>query len=193
MSAIGSELASVLNLSPSTLPMTVGRASFEPEEATAALGAVGYPGFAYLRTRQCLLTRSRSRGVRFSGTPTHSSRVPRTSLSRRIRCRAVLRSGAANGRHRHPGEQGHGSDHAREASRPDKRNSTSDTASTSTSSRSPMYPTITKGASPRLSMGHSRNCSSAFSNATIWVWPRSSATSGLQAALCNEGHRRGPP
>src|SRR4051794_31036511 len=43
------KLASVLQLSPSTLPMSAGRASLKAEEATAALGAVGYPGFAHLR------------------------------------------------------------------------------------------------------------------------------------------------
>ena len=34
--------------------MSAGRASLKAEEATAALGAVGYPGFAYLRNRQPL-------------------------------------------------------------------------------------------------------------------------------------------
>jgi transcriptional regulator with XRE-family HTH domain len=48
------KLASVLKLSPSTLPMGVGRASLKPDEATSALGAVGYPGFAYLRNRRPL-------------------------------------------------------------------------------------------------------------------------------------------
>jgi transcriptional regulator with XRE-family HTH domain len=51
---LAQKLASVLKLSPSTLPMSAGRASLRPEEATAALGAVGYPGFAYLRNRRPL-------------------------------------------------------------------------------------------------------------------------------------------
>jgi hypothetical protein len=34
--------------------MSAGGASLKPEEATAALGAVGYPGFAYLRNRRPL-------------------------------------------------------------------------------------------------------------------------------------------
>ena len=51
---LAQRLASVLKLSPSTLPMSAGRASLKPEEATAALGAVGYPGFAYLRNRRPL-------------------------------------------------------------------------------------------------------------------------------------------
>jgi transcriptional regulator with XRE-family HTH domain len=34
--------------------LSAGRASLKPEEATAALGAVGYPGFAYLRNRRPL-------------------------------------------------------------------------------------------------------------------------------------------
>jgi hypothetical protein len=100
----------------------------------------------------------------------------RTALLRRIRRCAVLRSDAPDGRHRHSGEQGHGSDHDREAGRPNQPTFTGDTASTSTSSRSPMYRTTTMSASPPLSMHHSRNCNSAFSNGTIWFWPRSSET-----------------
>ena len=46
---LAQKLASVLKLSPSTLPMSAARTSLKPEEATAALGAVGYPGFAHLR------------------------------------------------------------------------------------------------------------------------------------------------
>ena len=49
---LAQKLAGLLKLSPHTLPMSAGRASLKPEEATAALGAVGYPGFAYLRTRR---------------------------------------------------------------------------------------------------------------------------------------------
>ena len=51
---LAQKLASVLKLSPSTLPMSAGRASLKPDEATSALGAVGYPGFAYLRHRRPL-------------------------------------------------------------------------------------------------------------------------------------------
>src|ERR1700694_5852083 len=51
---LAQKLASVLKLSPSTIPMRAGRASLKVEEATAALGAVGYPGFAYLRSRRPL-------------------------------------------------------------------------------------------------------------------------------------------
>ena len=51
---LAQKLASVLKLSPSVLPMSAGRASLKPEEATAALSAVGYPGFAYLRNRRPL-------------------------------------------------------------------------------------------------------------------------------------------
>ena len=51
---LAQKLMSVLKLSPSTLPMSPGRASLKPDEATAALGAVGYPGFAYLRNRRPL-------------------------------------------------------------------------------------------------------------------------------------------
>jgi len=49
---LAQKLASVLKLSPRTLPMSAGRASLKPDEATSALGAVGYPGFAYLRNRR---------------------------------------------------------------------------------------------------------------------------------------------
>jgi transcriptional regulator with XRE-family HTH domain len=51
---LAQKLVSVLKLSPSTLPMSAGRVPLKPEEATAALGAVGYPGFAYLRNRRPL-------------------------------------------------------------------------------------------------------------------------------------------
>jgi hypothetical protein len=34
--------------------MSAGRASLKPDEATSALGAVGYPGFAYRRSRRPL-------------------------------------------------------------------------------------------------------------------------------------------
>ena len=34
--------------------MSAGRASLKPDEASAALGALGYPGFAYLRNRRPL-------------------------------------------------------------------------------------------------------------------------------------------
>ena len=51
---LAQKLASVLKLSPTTLPVSASRASLKAEEATAALGAVGYPGFAYLRNRRPL-------------------------------------------------------------------------------------------------------------------------------------------
>jgi transcriptional regulator with XRE-family HTH domain len=51
---LAQRLASVLKLSPSTLPVSANRAPLKAEEATAALGAVGYPGFAYLRNRRPL-------------------------------------------------------------------------------------------------------------------------------------------
>ena len=51
---LAQKLASVLKLSPNTLPVSASRASLTAEEATAALGAVGYPGFAYLRNRRPL-------------------------------------------------------------------------------------------------------------------------------------------
>ena len=64
--------------------------------------------------------------------------------------------------------------------------STSDTASTSTSSRSPMYRTTTMSASPPLSMQHSRNCGSASSNGTIWFWPRSFGTTTETAPMSRQ-------
>jgi transcriptional regulator with XRE-family HTH domain len=48
---LAKKLASVLKLSPSTLPVGASRDALTTDEATAALGAVGYPGFAYLRKR----------------------------------------------------------------------------------------------------------------------------------------------
>jgi transcriptional regulator with XRE-family HTH domain len=51
---LAQKLASVLRLSPSTLPMGASRASLKADEAKEALGAVGYPGFAYLRNRRPL-------------------------------------------------------------------------------------------------------------------------------------------
>jgi transcriptional regulator with XRE-family HTH domain len=51
---LAKRLASVLQLSPRTLPMSAGRASLKAAEATSALGAVGHPGFAYLRNRRPL-------------------------------------------------------------------------------------------------------------------------------------------
>jgi transcriptional regulator with XRE-family HTH domain len=51
---LAQKLASVLKLSPNTLPMSAGRTSLKPDEAASALGAVGYPGFAYLRNRRSL-------------------------------------------------------------------------------------------------------------------------------------------
>jgi transcriptional regulator with XRE-family HTH domain len=51
---LAQKLASVLKLSPRTLPMSAGRTSLKPDEATSALGAVGYPGFGYLRHRRPL-------------------------------------------------------------------------------------------------------------------------------------------
>jgi len=51
---LAQKLASVLNLSPNALPVSATRASLNTGEATAALGAVGYPGFAYLRKRRPL-------------------------------------------------------------------------------------------------------------------------------------------
>ena len=109
-----------------------------------------------------------------------------TSLFRRIRCRAVLRSDAAHGRYRHPGEQGHGSASRSRSWPAEPAHSTSDTASTSTSSRSPMYRTTTTSVSPPLSMHHSRNCGSASSNGTIWFWPRSSGTTTETAPMSRQ-------
>jgi transcriptional regulator with XRE-family HTH domain len=51
---LAQKLASVLKLSPNTLPVSASRASLRAEEAAAALGAVGYPGFAHLRNRRPL-------------------------------------------------------------------------------------------------------------------------------------------
>jgi transcriptional regulator with XRE-family HTH domain len=51
---LAQKLASVLKLSPSTLPMSADRASLKADEAASALGAVGYPGFAYRRNRRPL-------------------------------------------------------------------------------------------------------------------------------------------
>jgi transcriptional regulator with XRE-family HTH domain len=51
---LAQKLTSVLQLSPNALPVSASRASLKAEEATAALGAVGYPGFAYLRNRRPL-------------------------------------------------------------------------------------------------------------------------------------------
>jgi hypothetical protein len=48
------KLVGVLKLSPSTLPLLVARGALKADEASAALGAVGYPGFAYLRNRHPL-------------------------------------------------------------------------------------------------------------------------------------------
>ncbi len=48
------KLVGVLKLSPSTLPVQVARGALKADEASAALGAVGYPGFAYLRNRHPL-------------------------------------------------------------------------------------------------------------------------------------------
>ena len=50
---LAKKLASVLKLSPTTLPVG-SRDALKPDEATAALGAVGYPGFTYLRKRPLL-------------------------------------------------------------------------------------------------------------------------------------------
>src|SRR5690349_20183955 len=51
---LAKKLASVLKLSPSTVPVGATRKALTADEATAALGAVGYPGFAYLRKRPVL-------------------------------------------------------------------------------------------------------------------------------------------
>jgi len=51
---LAKKLASVLKLSPSTLPVGASRDALTADEATAALGAFGYPGFAYLRKRSLL-------------------------------------------------------------------------------------------------------------------------------------------
>lgn len=48
------KLVGVLELSPSTLPVQVARGALKADEASAALGAVGYPGFAHLRNRHPL-------------------------------------------------------------------------------------------------------------------------------------------
>lgn len=50
---LAKKLASVLKLSPTTLPVG-SRDALKADEATAALGAVGYPGFTYLRKRPLL-------------------------------------------------------------------------------------------------------------------------------------------
>ena len=50
---LAKKLASVLKLSPTTLPVG-SRDALNTAEATAALGAVGYPGFTYLRKRAVL-------------------------------------------------------------------------------------------------------------------------------------------
>lgn len=51
---LAQRLVRVLKLSPSTLPLQVARGALNADEASAALGAVGYPGFAYLRNRRPL-------------------------------------------------------------------------------------------------------------------------------------------
>jgi transcriptional regulator with XRE-family HTH domain len=51
---LAQKLASVLKLSPNTLPVSTSRASLKADEAKEVLGAVGYPGFAYLRNRRPL-------------------------------------------------------------------------------------------------------------------------------------------
>lgn len=51
---LAQKLARVLKLSPSTLPVQAERAPLTADKASAALAAVGYPGFAYLRGRQAL-------------------------------------------------------------------------------------------------------------------------------------------
>ena len=51
---LAGKLARVLDLSPNALPMSAARGSLKTADATAALGAVGYPGFAYLRNRRPL-------------------------------------------------------------------------------------------------------------------------------------------
>jgi transcriptional regulator with XRE-family HTH domain len=51
---LAQRLATILKLSPSTLPLQAARSSLNVDEASAALAAVGYPGFAYLRSRRPL-------------------------------------------------------------------------------------------------------------------------------------------
>lgn len=48
------KLTGLLQLPLSTLPLGKRRDPLEDEEATAALGALGYPGFAYARARRAL-------------------------------------------------------------------------------------------------------------------------------------------
>ncbi len=50
--ALVRKLAGVLELSPITLPLEADRDPLDTEDATAALGALGYPGFAYLRDKR---------------------------------------------------------------------------------------------------------------------------------------------
>lgn len=51
---LAKKVASVLKLSPSTLPVGATRDALKADEATAALGALGYPGFTYFRKRPVL-------------------------------------------------------------------------------------------------------------------------------------------
>lgn len=51
---LAQRLVDVLGLSPSTLPVNASGNPLKPEQATAVLGALGYPGFAYLRHRRAL-------------------------------------------------------------------------------------------------------------------------------------------
>lgn len=51
---LAQRLVTALRLSPSTLPLQAVRGSLEADEASAALAAMGYPGFAYMRSRRQL-------------------------------------------------------------------------------------------------------------------------------------------
>jgi transcriptional regulator with XRE-family HTH domain len=51
---LAQKLVRVLKLSPSTLPVQTAHGPLQADEASAALAAVGYPGFAYRRHRRPL-------------------------------------------------------------------------------------------------------------------------------------------
>lgn len=52
--SLARKLTGLLRLSPGTLPVGDCRDPLRDEEATAALGSLGYPGFAYVRARRPL-------------------------------------------------------------------------------------------------------------------------------------------
>lgn len=51
---LAQKLVKLLGLSPSALPLGADRGSLTADEVPGALGALGYPGFAYLRGRRAL-------------------------------------------------------------------------------------------------------------------------------------------